>query len=79
MGKTSAVVLNDAKLSQHGKPRVKRKGFLWEVRKNWILFLMLVPAMTFFLFNNYIPLVGLYYAFTNFNYQGGLFGSPSGS
>lgn len=76
MGKTSAVVLNDAKLSQHGKPRVKRKGFLWEVRKNWILFLMLVPAMTFFLFNNYIPLVGLYYAFTNFNYQGGLFGSP---
>ena len=53
----------------------KRRGFIWEVKKNWILFLMLVPAMLFFLFNNYLPLVGLWYAFTNFDYAGGLFGS----
>ncbi len=56
--------------------RSLRHGFGREVRKNWILFLMLLPMLIYFLFNNYIPMVGIYYAFTNFNYTGGLFGSP---
>lgn len=56
--------------------RPGRTTFLREIREHWILFLMLVPMLTYFLFNNYIPLVGIYYAFTNFNYVGGLFGSP---
>lgn len=37
---------------------------------------MLVPAMAFVLLFAYIPLVGIYYAFINFNYVDGLFGSP---
>lgn len=53
-----------------------RHGFLHELRKNWIMFLMLVPAFAYFLTNSYIPMVGIYYAFTKYNYRGGLFGSP---
>lgn len=37
---------------------------------------MLVPAMAFVLLFAYIPLVGIYYAFINYNYIDGLFGSP---
>ncbi len=76
MGKTSSVSLNGRRLPSRPQSKIRRKGFLWEIKRNWILFLMLVPAMLFFLFNNYLPLVGIYYAFTNFNYVGGLFGSP---
>jgi putative aldouronate transport system permease protein len=37
---------------------------------------MLIPAALFFIINNYIPMIGIYYAFTRFNFRGGLFGSP---
>jgi putative aldouronate transport system permease protein len=37
---------------------------------------MLVPTLAFFIINNYIPMIGIYYAFTKFNIKGGLFGSP---
>lgn len=51
-------------------------GFLKEVKKNWVLFLMLVPTFLFFLINSYLPMVGVYYAFTNFNFRDGLWASP---
>ena len=41
-----------------------------------VLFLLLVPTLAFFIINNYIPMIGIYYAFTKFNIKGGLFGSP---
>lgn len=50
---------------------------LWkELKKNWILFLMLVPTFIYFLINNYLPMVGVYYAFTQFNFRDGLWASP---
>ncbi len=54
----------------------KKRGFLFELSKNWILFLMLLPTLIFFLINSYFPMVGIYYAFTKFDFAGGLFGSP---
>ena len=54
----------------------KKHGFLHELKKNRVWFLMLLPAFAFFLVNSYIPMVGIYYAFTKFNFRGGLFGSP---
>lgn len=54
----------------------KKKGFLFELRQKKVLFLMLMPAAAFFIINSYIPMVGAYYAFTRFDFQGGLFGSP---
>ncbi len=50
---------------------------LWkELKKNWVLFLMLVPTFIYFLINNYLPMVGVYYAFTQFNFRDGLWASP---
>lgn len=50
---------------------------LWkELKKNWVLFLMLVPTFIYFMINNYLPMVGVYYAFTNFNFRDGLWASP---
>lgn len=50
---------------------------LWkELKKNWVLFLMLVPTFIYFIINNYLPMVGVYYAFTNFNFRDGLWASP---
>lgn len=57
-------------------PRDQKKGFFHEITHHWALYVMVLPAITFFLIFNYAPLVGLYYAFTSYNYSGGLFGSP---
>ena len=54
----------------------KEHGILKEVRKNWVLFVMLVPAFVYFMINNYLPMIGVYYAFTNFNFRDGLWASP---
>lgn len=58
------------------KKEKKKISFFQEIRKNKVLYLMLVPAMAFVLLFAYIPLVGIYYAFINYNYIDGLFGSP---
>jgi putative aldouronate transport system permease protein len=50
--------------------------FWEELRRNRILFLMVVPAILFFVVFSYIPMVGVYLAFTKFSFDGGIFGSP---
>ena len=37
---------------------------------------MLLPTFIFFIVNNYLPMVGIYFAFTKYDFKGGLFGSP---
>ncbi len=59
-----------------GTVKKKRKGFLHELIHNRILFLMLLPALLFFLVNSYFPMVGVYYAFTQFDFNSGLFSAP---
>ena len=54
----------------------KEHGILRELQKNWVLFLMLVPTFIYFMINNYLPMLGVYYAFTNFNFRDGLWSSP---
>ncbi len=53
----------------------RKRGFLWDLRKNWILWLFLCPTLIFFLINHYLPMAGVYMAFTDFNFKGGIFGS----
>jgi len=55
---------------------VTKQGFFHEVKKNRVLFLMLTPAILYFLIFRYIPMGGIYLAFTRFNYVDGIFGSP---
>ncbi|WP_042168464.1 ABC transporter permease [Paenibacillus gorillae] len=46
-----------------------------EIMRNKTLFLMIAPTLLFFVLFSYIPMVGVYYAFTKFDFDGGLFGS----
>lgn len=55
---------------------LKKRGFFYELNKNKVMFLMLLPTVLFFLINSYFPMVGIYYAFTSYDFAGGLFGSP---
>lgn len=54
----------------------RRRGFFHELSKNKIMFLMLLPAVLFFLINSYAPMIGVYYAFTRFDFNSGLFDAP---
>lgn len=55
---------------------IRKKGFFYELNKNKLLFLMIAPTLVFFFINSYVPMVGIYFAFTRFDFNGGLFGSP---
>jgi len=53
----------------------KELNFWQKVFKYRVLLLMCLPAMLFFLVFSYIPMPGVYIAFTDFNYAKGIFGS----
>lgn len=54
----------------------KHPGFFHEVVKNRTLFLMVLPVLVYYFIFYYLPIGGVYLAFTRFNYNGGIFGSP---
>ncbi|MBQ7839213.1 MAG: sugar ABC transporter permease [Lachnospiraceae bacterium] len=37
---------------------------------------MLVPVITFYIINSYLPMAGIYLAFVKYDFKGGIFGSP---
>jgi ABC-type polysaccharide transport system permease subunit len=51
-------------------------GFFTEFRRNWVLFIMLIPTFVFFMINAYLPMLGVYFGFTAFNFRDGLWASP---
>ena len=54
-----------------------RKPSLWHViAQNKTLLLMCVPAIVFFFVFSYMPMPGAYIAFTNFQYNKGIWASP---
>lgn len=55
---------------------MNRIGFWGDVLKQRMLLLMLTPAVLFFLLFAYVPMAGIVLAFKQFNYGGGIFGSP---
>jgi len=60
-------------MSTPRKPKVS----LWaELAKNKELVVMVAPVILYFLVFSYLPMLGVYLAFTHFNFNGGLFGSP---
>lgn len=56
--------------------KIKKEGFLYELKKNRTKFLMVSPAIIFFFVMCYIPMSGIVLAFKNFTYDGGIYGSP---
>ena len=56
--------------------RVNKRGFLREIKHNRTLYLMCIPALLLLLAFAYVPMGGIYMAFTKFNARDGVFGSP---
>jgi ABC-type polysaccharide transport system permease subunit len=57
-------------------PQREKGVFRQEMRRNWVLYAMCVPALALLFFLSYLPLPGIYTAFTRFNSLDGIFGSP---
>lgn len=51
-------------------------GFFKELKKNKVLFILLLPTLLFFAINSYLPMAGVYFAFEKFNFRDGLWTSP---
>ena len=54
---------------------MKKHGFLYELKKNKVLFLMATPSILLTFFLAYLPMSGLVLAFKNYRYDLGIFGS----
>jgi putative aldouronate transport system permease protein len=54
----------------------QKRGFLWELKNHRTLLVMLLPACIYFIIFSYIPMAGIYLAFTRFSHRTGLFRSP---
>lgn len=52
---------------------LRKNGLFKELVTNRLLFLMLLPTLLFFLLNSYTPMLGIYYAFTRFEFNTSLF------
>lgn len=50
-------------------------GFIKELKKNYALFIMLIPATIIMLAFSYAPMFGIIVAFKNYTYEGGFFWS----
>lgn len=55
---------------------MKKKNIWLRLKRNRILWLMLVPALFYILIFNYIPMAGVVIAFKRYNYIDGIFKSP---
>jgi len=51
------------------------KGFLYELKNNWQLFLMLLPGVIILIINNYIPMFGIVIAFKRYRFHGNFINS----
>jgi len=50
--------------------------FLHDLKKNRTMWIMILPTLLFFVLFAYFPMVGVYNAFTSYDYSKGLFRSP---
>jgi putative aldouronate transport system permease protein len=65
-------------MDEHMK-EVKKKynePFFKTVKKHWMLLLMLAPAIIYVVVFSYVPMTGIVLAFKNYQYKGGIYGSP---
>ncbi|NLX76199.1 MAG: sugar ABC transporter permease [Clostridiaceae bacterium] len=46
------------------------KGFFYELKNNWPLFVMLIPGLVVLIINNYIPMFGIIIAFKRYRFHG---------
>ena len=56
--------------------KTQKRGFVWEMKHNRTLYVMCVPGLLLLLAFAYLPMGGMYMAFTKYNVVDGIFGSP---
>lgn len=56
--------------------RTRLQNLLFDLKKHWLLWLMILPVVVFTIIFCYIPMPGIILAFKNFNYRDGILGSP---
>ena len=59
-----------------GKDMRRKHPFLWDLKQNKTLWLMILPVLVYVFITVWLPKAGIYFAFTNYNFKDGLFGSP---
>lgn len=57
------------------KPRTSRLAWLRQVWNCRLLYLMIIPLIVWYVMFCYVPMAGLYLAFEDFSYKGGIWGS----
>lgn len=60
----------------HSQRTLQKQGFGYELKRNKVLFIMILPAVIYFLIFMYLPMGGIILAFKNYHYADGIFGSP---
>lgn len=65
-----------AKIALRTSSKTLPERVLMEMRRNWLLFLMLLPAVAFVIIFNYWPMSGVVLAFKDYKTRLGIFGSP---
>lgn len=56
--------------------KVKKKGFIRDLKKNGPLLSMCIPGLIFFILFSYLPMFGIVIAFKQYRFDMGIWGSP---
>lgn len=60
----------------HIRPRTPWERFLVSFRRNWVLYLMVLPVLVYFFIFHFMPMYGVVVAFKDFSPTKGILGSP---
>ena len=64
------------KTAKNKEQNMPRQMLAKQIRKHWMLLLMLLPALAYVIIFSYVPMTGIILAFKKYNYNGGIYGSP---
>lgn len=53
----------------------KKRSLLQEIKRNYFFYLLALPGFIYLIMFQYMPIAGIYMAFEDYSYKGGLFGS----
>ena len=63
------------KKKKNDKPKAKKISWKTDIKRNWQIYVIFLPAFLFFLVLSYIPMFGIVMAFENFKVTKGFLGS----
>lgn len=58
-----------------GKKPLNKNSWAYDLKKNWVLYLLFLPVLIWLILFHYAPMPGIFMAFENYSISKGLFGS----